>query len=50
MSHDREHEPPRDVGRRLFGDPLIQLVELSLGLRRVVDLARHERAAHFASK
>lgn len=47
---ERHDHLPSDLSARTFGKPSIQVVELSFGFRREVDPARHERAAHLASR
>ena len=50
MVEDRRHEAPSDLRRRGLGDPVVEILQMLLSFRRVVDSARHERAAHLASK
>jgi hypothetical protein len=46
---DRRHEASSDLSRRHFGDPVVEFVELLRCFGGLVDLARHERAAHLLS-
>src|SRR4051812_40669918 len=47
---DRRDEATSDVCGRVRRDPVVDLVELQFGFGSEVDPARHERAAHLASK